>query len=116
MKPLHEPLNDGFLEYGRVTPVRNGVGKRTGEAFVSEGKLAFKELSAREEDYRMAGLKGASLDIKVKTLCPPKLKRISKTQLTVMIDQIEYDVIEVDRDNQQRYLYFYLQEVGVRDE
>lgn len=115
-KPLHEVFNDGFLEYGHNQTLRNATNKRIGEKFTDEGRLAFHLLSAREEDYQMAGSMGASLDMKVKTRFPPFFKNIRKSSLKVKIEKLMYDVIAVDQDNDKRYLYFYLQEVGVADE
>lgn len=113
-KPVHEVFNDGYLQYGHDAIQRNSRGKRIGEQFTSEGKLAFKELSARDEDYVFAGAMGASLDIKVKTYLPPSFKNVSKSDLKCVIESNKYDVIKADSD--QRYLYFYLQKVGVLDE
>jgi hypothetical protein len=111
-KPLHEVFNDGFLTYGRDATKRI-EGKRVGGQFTPEGTLAYKELSAREEDYRMADFMNASLDLKVKTMYPPPFRNISKTELKCVINNAKYDVIDVDRDADKRYLYFYLQKVGV---
>lgn len=115
-RPVHEVFNDGFLDYGHNQTLRNETKKRIGETFTSEGKLAFKLLSAREEDYHFAGSMGASLDLKVKTRLPPSFKNVRKNSLKARIENLVYDVITVDRDNDKRYLYFYLQEVGVADE
>jgi hypothetical protein len=111
-KPEHEVFNDGFLTYGHDTTKRIG-GKRVGEDFTAEGKLAYKELSARGEDHQMAGMMNASLDLKVKTMYPPPFRNITKTNLKCLIDNRKFDVIDVDWDAEKRYLYFYLQEVGV---
>lgn len=111
MKRL-EVFNDGYLRYGKKQTQRSTTGKRIGEAFVESGKLAFKELSARESDYKNCGMMGAKLDQKVKTLFPPSFKKVNKSKLKIIIDSIEYDVIKVDPDNAKQYLYFYLQEVG----
>lgn len=115
-KPLHEVFNDGFLEFGHDTVLRNEYRKRIGEQFVPKGKLAYKELSARDQDYQMAGLNNASLDLKLKTMFPPPFRNISKSKLKCVIDNVKYDVIKADGDSDKRYLYFYLQKVGVLDE
>jgi hypothetical protein len=114
VKPYRETFNDGFLSYGHKQTQRSATGKRIGEAFTEEGKLAFKEMSCRDQDYHMAGIMGASLDRKVKTLYPPSFRTINKNKLKVVISNIEYDVITVDSDGM--YLYFYLQEVGAINE
>jgi SPP1 family predicted phage head-tail adaptor len=111
VKPYRETFNDGYLVYGHKQTQRSNTGKRIGEVFTGEGKLAFKEMSLRDQDYQMAGIMGVSLDRKVKTLYPPSFRTINKNKLKVVISNIEYDVITVDSDGM--YLYFYLQEVGV---
>ncbi len=111
-KPLHDTFNDGFLQYGHRTINRNTKGKRVGESFNSEGKLAFQLMNARDEDYEFAGLMDSRLDIKVKALFPPTFRKVRKSNLKCVIDLIEYDVLKVDWDRSRRYLYFYLQEVG----
>lgn len=115
-KPVHEVFNDGFLTYGRSKTNRDNSGKRIGEVFTAEGKLSFKLMSARAEDYEMAYSTGTTLDQKIKTRFPPSFRNIKKTNLKVRIDSTEYDVINVDWDSEKRYLYFYLQEVGEVDE
>ncbi|SEB15763.1 hypothetical protein SAMN05421743_12140 [Thalassobacillus cyri] len=111
-KPLHEVFNDGFLNYGKLTTQRNQARKRIGEVFAAEGKLAFKLMNAREEDYQMAGSMNASLDMKVKTPFPPGFQNVKKSSLKCKVNSILYDVITVDWDSSKRYLYFFLQEVG----
>jgi hypothetical protein len=110
MERHNETFNDGFLQYGRMQIQRSGSAKRTGESFVADGRLAFRELSARDSDYHSCGLLNAKLDLKVKTMFPPSFRSISKSKLKVRIGNMEYDVIKADWD--RYYLYFYLQEVG----
>ncbi|MGM9925170.1 MAG: head-tail adaptor protein [Bacillus sp. (in: firmicutes)] len=117
MKPRHtETFNDGYLKYGHKKSARSQTGKRTGEILTIEGKLAFQLSSMRESDFAVAGMLGAKLDMKVKTLYPPSFRTIKKNKLKAVIDGIEYDVINVDPDNKNGHLYFYLQEVGGYDE
>lgn len=113
MKPIHQTFNDGFLKYGRKATSRNDRGKRVGDVFQQEGVLAFHLLNARDSDYQFAGVMGSSLDLKIKTLYPPSFRKVNKNDLICVIDKVEYDVIKVDADNDKRYLFFYLQEVGV---
>lgn len=110
VKRHNESFNDGILNYGYKKTQRSDSGKRVGNIFTESGKLAFRELSARDSDYQSCGMMGAQLDKKVKTLYPPSFRTISKSKLKVVINQSEYDVIKVDSDSY--YLYFYLQEVG----
>jgi hypothetical protein len=119
-RPVHEIFNDGYLSYGFRSIERSSQGKRIGETFLQKGKLAFKLMSARDQDYQLVGTMGSSLDLKVKTMLPPTIPTLfsesytdlRKSNITVRIGSIEYDVITVDFDNSRRYLFFYLQEVG----
>lgn len=111
-----EVFNDGFLQYGHKKTVRSSSGKNTGGVFTGEGKLAFKEMSARDSDYLLAGAMGGKLDLKVKTLYPPSFRTIEKSKLKVVIRGKEYDVLKADTDSVTRFLYFYLQEVGTKNE
>lgn len=107
-----EVFNDGYLYYGHKKTTRSANKKSIGSVFTEEGKLAFKEMSARETDYTLAETLGSKLDLKVKTPYPPSFRNIDKDKLKVTIRGNEYDVIKVDPDNVNRFLYFYLQKVG----
>ncbi|MEI3605926.1 head-tail adaptor protein [Pseudogracilibacillus sp. SE30717A] len=111
MKNYRKTYNDGYLTYGTKTTKRKN-GKRIGSTFEPEGKLAFNELSIREQDYQMADMSTSKLDLKVETMYPPSFKMKRKTKYTVVIESIEYDVIKLDTDYSKNNLYFYLQEVG----
>lgn len=112
-KPLHESFNDGVLIFGYDRTIRE-QGKKVDMEFQVEGKLAFKLMNARDQDYEFAGMMNASLDLKVKTLFPPSFREVRKSNLKVVIEDIKYDVIKVNWDSDKRYLYFYLQEVGAK--
>lgn len=112
MQPLHQTFNDGYLKYGHKVTSRSERGKRIGDTFQEEGTLAFHLLNARDQDYNFAAMMGNSLDLKIKTRFPPSFRNINKNKLICVIDNVEYDVIKVDNDNDNRYLYFYLQRVG----
>lgn len=114
MQPHRETFNDGMLQYGYSKTTRSESGKDIGKIFSAEGKLAFRELSCRDRDYELAGSLDSKLDRKVKTLSPPWFRNVSTTKLKVVIETHEYDVIEVDSDPGRRYLFFYLQRVGVK--
>ncbi|MFC0525779.1 phage head-tail adapter protein [Pontibacillus salicampi] len=115
-RPIHQVFNDGFLYYGHDETQRNSTGKRIGDKFIQNGMLAYQLMDGREEDYEMANTQGNSLDLKVKTPFPPSFYNVPKTNLKVYIEDIEYHVITVDFDRGRRFLFFYLQEVGVADE
>lgn len=110
-KQIRKTFNDGFLTYGHRKTVRTD-GKKTGTEFKEEGILAYNELSVREQDYQMADINTARIDLKVETLYPPFFKKVKKSKLKVLIDGLEFDVVKVDSDYSKNFLYFYLQEVG----
>lgn len=111
-RQLRDVLNDGFIQYGTKKTQRSERGKRIGEKFVSSGRLAYQEMSCRDADYEMAHAMSRVLDLKIRTLQPPTLKKSELSKLKVILDGLEYDVIKADTDREKRYLYFYLQEVG----
>lgn len=115
MKQHRETFNDGFLVYGQKTTERKN-GKRIGDKFEPIGRLAYKEMSCRDSDYQMAAIGSSSLDIKIKTPYPPSLMKRNKSKLTIVIDQVEYEVLKADPDYSKSHLYFYLQEVGAVNE
>ncbi|EKS8371205.1 phage head-tail adapter protein [Bacillus thuringiensis] len=109
-KAYRETFNDGYLVYGYKKTERSEEGKRVGEIFQEEGRLAYQDMSIRDSDYQMVGVVTTGLDVKVKTLYPPSFKKTNKNKLKVKVDEVEYDVIKVDPDATKRYLYFYLQQ------
>lgn len=110
MDRIRETFNDGVLFYGRYMDLLSGKKKRIGKEFAEEGKLFFRELNCREQDYITAEAAGSVLDIKVKTPYPRHLKLLNKSNLIVKIHEQLYEVIKVDSD--KYYLYFYLMKVG----
>ncbi|MEY9972268.1 hypothetical protein ABH966_002642 [Lysinibacillus sp. RC46] len=115
-KKIRDVLNDGFIQYGVKETERSPKGKRIGEKFVPMGRLAYQQMSCRDEDYEMAKVLSAVLSLKIRTLCPPSLRKFDKSKLKVIVDGNEYDVIKVDSDREKMYLYFYLQEVGAHEQ
>ena len=108
----YDALNDGWAYYGTKETQRSERGKRIGEKFVAMGRLAYQEMSSREQDFGIMQTMSRSLDLKIRTLRPPHLSRATLSKLKMVIDGIEYDVVRADSDREKRYLYFYLQEVG----
>ncbi|WP_342578420.1 phage head-tail adapter protein [Psychrobacillus sp. FSL K6-2843] len=108
----YSALNDGFAQYGTKETKRSEKGKRIGDEFILQGRLAYQEISRRDEDYQLAQIMSKTLDIKIKTLYPPQLRNVNKSKLTMVLNSTEYNVIKCDSDGPKNYLYFYLQEVG----
>lgn len=107
---IRETFNDGILKYGKYETIRSENRKRTGKNFAQDGVLFYRELSVRESDYLQYGAMGSTLDLKVKTPMPPSLKNINKDSMIIKIGDIDYNIINVDRD--KNYLFFYLHKVG----
>lgn len=115
-KKIRDVLNDGFVQYGTKETERSTKGKRIGERFVPMGRLAYQEMSCRDADYEMAKVLSSVLDRKIRTLHPPDLRNMNKNKLKIILEGIEFDVIKADTDREKMYLYFYLQEVGTREQ
>lgn len=110
MKSIRKTYNDGYLQFGQTETGRSETGKRIGNVFVEEGRLAYSEQSCREQDYQMADILSRSLDVKVKTPLPPDYRLFSRKR--VKVSGVTFDVIKVDADRANDELYLYLQEVG----
>lgn len=111
MKRVKETLNDGYMKYGTVVTVRE-EGKKVGTSFKEEGVLAFKLVTMREQDYVLEDVNTVQVDLKIKTMYPPTFRRKTKNKYKVLIEEDMYDVVRVDPDYRNNYLYFYLREVG----
>lgn len=116
LKAYRETFNDGFMRYGLKEDVKSSTGKKVGDTFNEQGRLAFRELSQREQDYQLANSVNSSLDLKVKTLFHPAFVRKSKTKFSFIIDGDEFETFKVESDSSKLYLYFYLQRVGAWNE
>jgi len=114
-KKIRDVLNDGYIEYGTNETERSAKGTRIGSAYKKFGRLAYQEMSCRDEDYKLAEAMSSSLDLKIRTLYPPNLRNVNKNKLKIVLDGTTYDAIKVDTDREKMYLYFYLQEVGERE-
>ncbi|EOH96383.1 phage head closure protein [Enterococcus pallens] len=110
MDRIRETFNDGVMYYGRNKDILSDKKKIIGKEFAKEGKLFFRELSIRDQDYRVADGIGKVVDMKIKTVYPPSFKKVAKHNLVGKIDGSIYEVFKVDHDS--NYLYFYLTKVG----
>lgn len=115
-KKYRDVLNHGYLQYGKKETQLSERGKRVGEKFVPIGRLAYQEMSCRDEDYAFAQSSSSVLSMKVRTLCPPNLRNVTKNTLKIIVNGTEYDVIKVDSDRSKAYLFFMLQEVGAYEQ
>ncbi|EGO2798141.1 phage head closure protein [Enterococcus faecalis] len=110
MDRIRETFTDGVLYFGRFKDILSEKKKRIGKEFVEEGKLFFRYLSIREQDYISCSSFGKQVDVKLKTHYPYSLKKNMNQKLAFIIDDEQYEAIKIDKDT--NYLYFYLAKVG----
>ena len=70
-------------------------------------KLDFREMSRRDQDMDFAESQGRTLTMKVKTHLLEPVNRLHM----VMIGDILYSIINLDKDRYAQEMYFYLEEV-----
>ena len=78
-------------------------------------KLAFEEQYRRHEDLEFAEANNRTLSLKVKT----RLYKGVQTNHKVIVDNVLYDIIDIDIDkfNQEMFIYLeYVKEVVIEDE
>lgn len=114
MSDRYESFNDGLLSYGTKETKLSATNKPIGYTFKEQGNLFFSELSARDQDFELAKTKGKELELKIKTFYPPQLmpREIDKSDLILIIDNIEYETFKVDSDADKKYLFWYLSKIG----
>lgn len=71
------------------------------------GFLCFEEKSKRQQDIEFAEQLGANLTMKIAT---PDNGDMDSSR-NIVIDDVIYAIIYIDRNKQKRELYFYLEEV-----
>lgn len=103
----HETYNDGLLEYGNIESIFNANRKKIGEDFISQGKLFYTQMSARDSDILQASNMGYVIDLKLKTPYRPGITSKYKVKIRDGI----YDIQKLDSTGE--YIYLYLQKVGV---
>ncbi len=111
MKKRFQTYNDGFLYVctSRMTESDfNAVRNATQETELTKLlKLAYTELSKRDEDMDFAESQGRTLSLKVKTRFHPLVNKM----LMVLIEDTLYSIVKLDPDREKREMYFYLEEV-----
>lgn len=70
-------------------------------------KLAFTEKAIRQEDIEFAMQQDKKVTMKIVTQDDGNMD----TSRCVVIDNIIYGIVHIDRDKKKRELYFYLQEI-----
>lgn len=104
-----EQFNDGLLQYG-VIEIERENGKKIGEKFNRVGKLYFNRMTIRQSDYDLQeGATSQGIDLKVKTYF---VKDVSKDAHQVLIGDTKFNIYQIDADNDDKYLYWYLSKEG----
>lgn len=86
---------------------------RTMADLLEIGKLAFDEMSRRQQDIDFAESAERSLSYKIRTRLQPDLCR---EEHCIVINRILYDIITIDTDRAAELAYWYLEEVRELEE
>ncbi len=105
-------FNDGMVSVYKTKPRSSSFGaalnvsKKSDMEFVV--KLAYKEMSKRDQDYEFADAKNRNLSIKLKT----RLYAGGgiNSSFKAVIGNILYSILKLDSDRSQGIMYFYLEE------
>jgi len=110
MKSRFQTYNDGILYICKNISCKSDFGavKNAKDVYdLSEClKLAFSEMSKRDEDLSFAESRGRSLSMKVKTRFVPYLNNHSKA----IIENTLYSIIKIDFDRAKSESFIYLEE------
>lgn len=101
--------NDGVIKLYREAPKRSSFNAKQNVSALDDMefvvKLAYEEVSKREQDQEFADQNDFSLSLKIKTRCVKNVDNKCKA----VIDGWLYDVKYVDKTKTE--IYFYLEEV-----
>ena len=104
-----ETFNDGVVSVYRAKPRQTDFNAKRNIETLSDmdfiAKLAFKEMSRREQDMEFAQQNDFSLSLKIKT----RLLKYIDNKCKAVIDGYLYDISHLDKTRTE--LYFYLSEV-----
>ena len=105
--------NDGVMTVYREIDRRTDFGAQLNVHFLDNmrfiAKLAFAEMSKRQQDIEFAEQRGFSLSTKIKTPFRRGLREIDN-KCKCVIEGVLYDISFIDTT--QTEMYFYLEEVG----
>lgn len=112
MKTKADELNSGLLKYGEIRTLRDSKRKVIGEEFTVNGELFFAIKNLRQQDYELpSNAKDKVVDLKVKTFCVNGVQKTHKVNIRGTL----YEVIKIDPDENEFYMYWYLTKVGDMD-
>lgn len=110
MNKKTQQLNDGYVECFKKAKNRTDFSAPVSAKKKSDLEficcLAFSEETRREQDYEFAEARDRSLNLKVKTL----LYEDVDSDQAVMIGDMLYSIIKLDKDKKNKVMYFYLEE------
>ena len=101
-------LNDGRLFFGKVETKRDARGKQSGQVFVKTGEMFFSYKTIRQSDFDLYNTSEQQIELKVKSYYVPTA---TKTHQVLLKSRL-YNITAIDVDNDKRYMYWYLTEVG----
>ena len=111
MKSRFSTFNDGVLfickpesDHSSFNAVKNPTRKNELERIL---KLNFDEMFRREQDLAFAESQGRNLTMKVKTLLRDQVTKFHQ----VLIGDMLYSIIDLDKDRKKSEMYLYLEEV-----
>lgn len=111
MKAKFTNYNDGVLfickpesDHNDFNAVKNPTKKTELDKIF---KLDFTEMSRRDQDMEFAEGQGRTLTMKVKTRLLDQVNKLHQ----VLIGDVLYSIINVDKDRSRQEMYFYLEEV-----
>ena len=111
MKSRFSTFNDGVLfickpesDYSSFNAVKNPTKKTELDKIL---KLNYDEMSRREQDLQFAESQGRNLTMKVKTRLRNQVTKFHQ----VLIEDVLYSIIDLDKDRDGAEMYLYLEEV-----
>ena len=97
--------SDGIAKFYKKKDIRKNVKSLDDLEYL--GFLYFEEKSKRQQDIEFAEQKGSTLSLKIET---PDDGNMDNNR-NVVIGNVIYAIIHVDRNKKEQKLYFYLEEV-----
>jgi len=111
MKSRFSTFNDGVLfickpesDHSSFNAVKNPTKKKELEKIL---KLNYNEMYRREQDLAFAESQGRNLTLKVKTRFRNQVTKFHQ----VLIEDMLYSIIDLDKDRDRSEMYLYLEEV-----
>lgn len=104
-KKRAEKYVDGVAKFYKKKDIEKNV--KSLDDLIYSGLLFYEEKSKRQEDVEFAEQQGGQLTLKIATQDDGNME----SDRNVIIENIIYSIIHIDRDKKKNQLYFYLEEV-----